>query len=354
MKKIKNGVIMDNNRILDEIVNPQEQAVFKGMRSDMEAGKGLLNPEQLGKFLRAAQINNVILNDADFQYMKSFKKQLPRVGISGRVLQSGYDSTGKTNPNLEAANVEFSANELDAKKLKTVLEIQDDEKEDNLEQESFENTLLSMMGERVGEDLEFWAIFADTDISYSKNSLLSTTDGWIKDCETKLYSEDAATSDADFDVVNDTVEAMFDSMLYAMDPRFRQKRTDLKFYVPYEVEDAYRNLLKSRGTPLGDSTQTGYTPLAYKGIPVVHCPTLDAEDGRGLDDTATSFLTNPKNFAWGVWKNLSIEPERIPKDETTKYWYRIRGDVKYYFNEGTICAKMSSDEIVDLPIESKT
>lgn len=340
---------MNNSSVLNQIVNPKEKMVFKGMRDDMESGKALLNPEQLGQFLRAATIKNTILSEADFKLMKSFKKNLNRVGINGTVLQSGYTKTGETNENLTAADVDFGANELDVVKLKALCQIEDDEKEDNLEQAMFEQTLLTMMGERLGEDLELWALFADSTISYDTNNLLSTTDGWIKLCENKL-----STADSDFDVEQDTVESMFDAMLYKMPFRFRQNRSTLRFYVPYEVEDAYRNILKSRGTTLGDSTQTGFNQLQYKGIPVVHCPTLDHEIGRDIDDTATSILTNPKNLAYGVWKNLSIEPERKPGLELTKYWYRLRADVNYYFNEGTVTAKITSDEAADLPLESKT
>lgn len=342
---------MNNNAILNEITNPQERAVFKGMRSDMESGKALLNPEQLGKFLRAATINNTILSQADFKMMKSFKKNLNRVGIVGRVLHSGYKADGTTNDEITAAQVGFDKNELDAKKLKAMCEIEDDEKEDNLEQESFESTLLGMMGERFGEDLEYWALFSDTDISRSDNDLLSTTDGWLKKCPNVV--ESAGAGAGDFDVEANTVEAMFDAMLYKMDFRFRQHRQNLRFYVPFEVEDAYRNLLKSRGTPVGDATQTGFSPLTYKGIPIVHCPTLDDESGRAIDTTATSMLTDPKNLAYGVWKNLSIEPERIAKNELTRYWYRIRADVGYYYNEGTVLGKISSDEAAELPLENK-
>lgn len=348
---------MSNSAILNEIVHPQEQAVFKGMRSDMNSGKALLNPEQLGQFLRYASINNTILSQADFKLMKSFKLVLSRVGINGRVLQSGYKADGTTNPDLEAADIDFGANELDAKKLKALCQIADDEKEDNLEQAQFEQTLLSMMGERVGEDLEYWALFADSDIAYSKDDLLSTTDGWIKKSATKIQSAEQKKAvnkgTADFDLSKDTVESMFDAMIYAMPLRFRQQRSNLVFYVPYEVEDAYRNLLKSRGTPLGDSTQTGFGGLSYKSIPITYCPTLDAEDGRAVDDTATSMLTNPKNLAWGVWKNLYIEPERVPKDELTRYWYRIRGDVNMYFQEATVTSKITLEEVEALPTSSK-
>ena len=250
----------------------------------------------------------------------------------------------------QPADVDFDYNELDAKKLKAMCSIEDEEKEDNLEKEQFENTLLSMMGERVGEDLEFWALFADK--TATNNKLLSTTDGWIKKSGVQIKSKGADSAKGVFDLKN-TIEAMFDSMIKNMPIRFRQKRPLLKFFVPFEVEDAYRNLLKSRGTSLGDETQTGFNGLAYKGIPIEYCPTLDSEDGRSLDNTATSILTNPKNMAWGIWKNLSIEPDRIPKDERTDYYYRIRGDVDYYFRNATVTAKITSDEAATIAEQSK-
>ena len=43
----------------------------------------------------------------------------------------------------------------------------------------------------------------------------------------------------------------------------------------------------------------------------------------------------------------------IPEDETTKYWYRIRGDVGMYFREAAVTAKMTTEEAEALPLESK-
>lgn len=339
---------MDNEQILSQIVHPGEKAVFKSMREDMETGKALLNPEQLGRFLRSATINQTILKDAKFDLMKSFKKELANVGIGGRVLQSGYKADKKTtNDDLDGAEVNFGYAELDAKKLKAMCSILDDEKEDNMEQAQFEQTLLTMMGERVGEDLEIWSLFADTNINYSTDKLLSTTDGWIKSTPNKIVDG------TDFDVAENTVEAMFDKMIYTMPLRFRQNRNALKFYVPFEVEDAYRNLLKSRNTNLGDTTQVGFTPLTYKNIPVVYCPSLDDESARNIDSTGTSILANPQNLYYGIWKNISIEPDRIVKSERTDYYYRMRADVTQAFPQATVVAKIGLEELAELPEQSK-
>ena len=158
---------MGNEATLNQLVNEQEKAVFKSMRTDMETGKAVLNVEQLGYFLREATLDNTILRE---------------VGINGRVLTNGYDVNGETDPEIPAADVDFGANELDVKKLKAMCEIEDDEKEDNMTQAQFEQTLLQMMGERIGEDLEYWALFADSEVARSDDPLLNTNDGWLKKC----------------------------------------------------------------------------------------------------------------------------------------------------------------------------
>ena len=340
---------MGNEATLNQLVNEQEKAVFKSMRTDMETGKAVLNVEQLGYFLREATLDNTILRDADFKLMKSFKKHLNRVGINGRVLTNGYDVNGETDPEIPAADVDFGANELDVKKLKAMCEIEDDEKEDNMTQAQFEQTLLQMMGERTGEDLEYWALFADSEVARSDDPLLNTNDGWLKKCANHISSRSIAPSNGMFDI-EDGPEAMFDAMIKALPPRFRKNRRMLKFYVPFEVEDAYRNILINRGTGLGDSAQIGFNALSYKGIPIEHCSTLDDEDGRGmLGNRVCSMLTNPKNLAYGIWKNLSVEPERIAKNELTRYWFRIRGDVDYYFRNGAVVSVMNSSDAEALP-----
>lgn len=344
---------MGNESTLNQLVNEQEKAVFKSMKTDMETGKALLNVEQLGYFLREATLDNTILRDADFKLMQSFKKHLNRTGINGRVLTNGYDVNGETDPNIPKADVDFGANELDAKKLKAMCEIEDDEKEDNMTQAQFQQTLLQMMGERIGEDLEYWALFSDTEIARSKDPLLNTTDGWIKKCVNTINSTSIAPSNGVFDI-NDGPEAIFDAMIKAMPPRFRKNRRQLKFYVPFELEDAYRNILIARGTGLGDSAQIGFNPLSFKGIPIEHCSTLDDEDGRSIDSKVTAILTNPKNLAYGLWKNLSVEPERIAKNELTRYWFRMRGDVDYYFRNGAVTAKMTLKDAETLPSLSRT
>ena len=336
---------MSQEQMLSQLTDPREVAAFKSMYSDMENGKGMLNPEKLSMFLREATIPNTILRDAKLDIMQSFDKQLNRTGINGRVLQDGTVGgvRGTTNSSLDAAEVEFAANELHAHKVKALCEISDDEKEDNLEQGQFENTLLSMMGERTGEDLEALALFGDTT---SSNKLFKSIDGWVK------KATNTVTDGTDCDVDADTIEAMFDTMIAAVPPRHRN-RANLKFYVPFEVEDAYRNLLKSKNTILGDNTQTGFPGLAYKSIPITHCPTLDATDCRSIDNTGKVILTDPNNMVYGVYKQMTVEPKRIVESEVTEYYFRMRVDVQYYYTPATVVGSIADSVLEGLPEASK-
>lgn len=357
----------NNQQILSQIVNPVEKAVFKSMRTDMETGKALLNPQQLGQFLRHATLNQTILKDATFDILSSFDKEYVQTGINGRVLQPGYDAQGNTNSDLDPADVDFDVTILKTTKLKAMCSIQDDEKEDNIEKEQFEQTLLTMMGERTGEDLEVWNIFSDSDLhdeqgdSDDKKKLtkfLNNNNGWLKQAGHKLKSsgiiEEEGSGTPDFSPTEGTICDMFDAMIYAMPLRLRQRNL-LRFYVPFEIEDAYRNYLASRGTPLGDATQTGFNyPLSYKNIPIINCQSFDVEDMREYFNAGYSVLTQPKHLMYGIWKNVTIEPDRIPKHERTNYYYRLRaGNQTVFKGLPTVSAKVTLDELSEIPEDSR-
>ena len=174
---------MTNEQILSQIVNEQEREVFKSMRSDMNSAGALLNPEQFNQFMRAAIINQTILNDASFRKMNAMQQVVSSTKVVGRVLQNGYDSTGATEDQLTAATIGFGKAELNSTKLKALTGILDDDKEDNIEQAQFEQTLLTMMGEAVGVDLEALCVFGDDSYTSgspaAKDPLFSTFDGWL-------------------------------------------------------------------------------------------------------------------------------------------------------------------------------
>ena len=343
---------MVNEHILSQLVNENEKEVFKSMRSDMASAKALLNEEQFATFMRAATINQTILNDASFRRMNSTSQVVSSTKITGRVLQNGYKSTNVTQDNLTEADVDFGKAELVATKLKAKTSILDDDKEDNISREAFEQTLLTMMGEAVGIDLEAVAVFGDKDYvdgSSNADPLFSTIDGWVKS-GTKIKSNGAKGSGTkDFDLADGIIE-MFDAMLYKMPVAYRQANLmkDLVYYVPFEVQEAYRKFLIDRETGLGDSSLLNAEELKYKGIPVKYAPVLDAADGRTVHGNVASILTVPEFLWYGVYKDLSVEPNRVVKDENTEYFYRIRCDATTQFADSVIVADITAAEAAAL------
>ena len=343
---------MVNEHILSQIVNEQEREVFKTMRSDMSSAKALLNDEQFAQFMRAATINQTILADASFRRMNAMNQVVSSTKVTGRVLQNGYDSTGATEDQLTAATIGFGKAELNATKLKALTSLLDDDKEDNIEREQFEQTLLSMMGEAVGVDLEAVCVYGDTTYTSggNKDPLFSTLDGWLKGA-TAVKSDGAKGSgSADFVLANTGVVGMFDAMLKKLPAAYRQANLmkDLVFYVPYEVYEAYRAFLIDRETGLGDSTLLNADELKYKGIPVKYAPVLDAADGRTVYGKVPSILTVPEFLWYGVYKDLSVEPHRDVANEKTDYYYRIRCDAANQWTDAVIAAQITASEAAAL------
>lgn len=291
------------------------------VRAIQTFNKAILNPEQAGRFIREVTNDQVILAEASVVTMKSHTKNLDRVTIDGRVLHGGYDTQGKTRvlTTEEKAKIKTWQNQLVVTKLKTQAEIEDDELEDNLEGKAFVNTLIDLVGEKIGEDQEVWAIGANKDeIAADEDDLLCTTTGWLHRSANKVY---------DVDVEDEGVENLFDAMIAAIPKKFIKNRNNMRFYVPYEYEKAYRDTLKSRGTPLGDSTTTGYQQLAYENIPVVHVPTLDDEKLKSLTGTPAAMLSDPSNLVMGIWRQIGFEPQRHAPEEMTEWVVTMRGDV---------------------------
>ena len=355
---------MANEHILSQLVNENEKEVFKGMYSDMSDARAILNPEQFNTFMRAATINQTILNDASFRAMNSHTQYVSSTKITGRVLQNGYSSGRTTQTSLTEADVDFGKVELETKKLKAKTSILDDDKEDNIAKEAFEQTLLTMMGEAVGVDLEAFCVFGDTTYTYDNDNndstaavshpLFSVQNGCLKSATTTLKSDLANDStddnDGDFDLQTNGVTGMFNKMISSMPAAYRQANLmkDLVFYVPYEVQEGYRNYLMDRETGLGDSSLLNADELKYKGIPVKYAPVLDATDGRAAHGNVASMLTVPEFLWYGVWSQLSVEPNRDVANEKTEYYYRIRAGSALQFADSLIVADITSSEASSL------
>ncbi|MDY0373521.1 MAG: phage major capsid protein [Methanofastidiosum sp.] len=288
-----------------------------------DLGDSILQPQKFTRFVKQMQEDTVILPEARYITMDSQIVDIDRVAFLGRVLKSGEKVEGATTSHRdletsEFAKPTFSTNQLIAKEFQAIVSLRDKMLRRNIEKEGFEDTLIDMLGEAVGRDSEELYLFADTDMTYDEDDVLSRFDGWIKLAANAVYG---AGSNKDFDPEDATFpENMFKAMLDATPKQYLKNRANFRFWVDYETEDAYRDILKARDTALGDVVQTGYSEIAYKGIPVRRAPMLErAKDTEDGGSGRVCLLGYPNNLVWGVFHQITIEPEREAKLRRTDF-----------------------------------
>lgn len=313
-----------------------------------DLGEGVLAPQQFDRFIHAAQHSTVILQEARFIPMDSHQVNIDRTGFSGWILRSGKGEAGASRelPPSEYAKPYFATNKLITEELQAITGIEDRALRRNIERGNFENTLITMFGEAAGRDLEAWFILGDKDIPWGSDPVLNVlrlTDGWAKRAANKIYGG----TGGDFNPkAENWPENLFEALLQALPKQYLQDPSEWRFYVDWEVENAYRDLLKKRQTALGDAAVTTAPSLSYKNIPVKYVPMIGrsksvAENGAG--DIA--MLQHPDNMVWGIFHEITIERDRVAKARRTDFVLTVEGDADYEDENAAVVAFIDQDRI---------
>lgn len=319
------------------------EAAFKSITDTNDLGASVLNPEKFTRFIREARDRTSILNEARFIRMESHTADIDRIGFTGDVLYSGREpdagnpTWGKDHDTTEADYVMASTatNQLIAREMRGDTSLNDHALRRNIEQGTLENTLVDLLGQAAGRDLEKVATFADTEFSASGQveQKYADTDGWIKKAANRLIG---GGETPDFDP-NDP-ESIFQALLEALPKQYLGDRAEWRIWTPFEVFDAYQDALRERGTQLGDATQTGAPPLTYKGIPVRYAPVLDSNAATLTGTGRVCILSHPDNMAWGVFHEVTIERNRVPQKRRTDWHLTVEADAGYEDENAAVVA----------------
>lgn len=285
-----------------EILNKIHGALKSIMTSDLGSSRLARSKQQ--QFVRTVSEATAILDAARRIDMTSHTHDIDRVGFASRILgpaREGEASDQDSKP-------DFATNTLESVEVMAVAGITDSTLEDNIEREGFENTLLDLIADRTGIDLEELFLLGDKD---SEDPFLSLTDGWLKKSANEITAEDFDPTD---------VEDMFDAMISAVPKKYLRNRAEWTLWVHWDIEDAYRNVLRTRGTGLGDSAQTTAQTLAYKGFTI--------QDSANMPE-GTAFLAPSSNLVYGIYRDIFIEPDRIPKARKTDFVTTLRVDCHF-------------------------
>jgi hypothetical protein len=332
----------------DQLLNRLDEA-FKAAVDISDAGDAILNPVQFDRFVRTVEEENTLLSQARFIKMDEAKVNIDRISMSDRVLYSGQDNSSvlREVSDSEMRKPTLAMNQLVAQEFQTTTGVQDRMLRRIIEKENFTNTLIELISKAAGRDLEELAIFGDTNITYATDDVLHQTDGWVKLCGNKI-AEDTVGYTFDIDGGDAPVD-MFDAMITKLPKKYLQNPQDYKFYVNWDVADAYRDYLAARNTVLGDNVLTQGILPPYKGIGVQYLPRL-ARSTSTADNRIgqVAMLQNPNNMVWGVFHEVTIEPDRIPKKRRTDYVLSVEADAHYEDENAGVVAFMDvADAVVN-------
>lgn len=303
---------MTNQEMLEKI-----NGALKSITTS-DLGSSRLARSKQNQFVKTVSNSTSLLDSARRIDMRSHTHDIDRIGFASRILTKATEGeAGSTS-----SKPDFATNTLESVEVMAIAGITDSTLEDNIEQEGFEDTLLDLIADRTGIDLEELFLLGD---KTSGDEFLSLTDGWLKKSANIV---DGQATTPDFDPADP--EDMFDAMIQAVPKKYLRNRQEWTIWVHWDIEDAYRNVLRSRGTGLGDSAQTTSTELSYKGFKV--------KDSSNIPE-GTAFLAPASNLVYGIYRDIFIEPDRIPKARKTDFVTTLRVDCHFEDENAAVVGK---------------
>lgn len=301
----------------EELINKADLAV-----ADLTSG-GKLQPAQSQKFLKILIEEAVLMRMATVVPMKSHKQQLDKIKFGSRILRNGAEATALSES--DRAKPALSQVELDAKLFKAEVRLNNETLEDSIERGQLRATVMQLMAERIAVDMDEILVKGDT---ASADTFLASFNGLLKQITSNVYDHTDAT----------TNRALWKAMLKAMPNAFIRNKKQLRFVTSIDSEIDYRDSLADRATAnVGDRFVEEDAPAFYSGVPVVSVPLFPENIGTGSHCTSP-VLMDPKNYQVGIWRDITIETEKLVREGVLCVVATLRFDAKLAEETATVKA----------------
>jgi len=293
-------------------------------------GAGLLSPQQAREFLRVLIDESVLLKESNNQTSLSPLFEVPRVSFGSRILRPGVQ--GARLADADRIKPTTAMVTLSTSLFRGEVPVADEIFEDNIERDALADTIMVMLAEAVGRDIEEFVIKSDaarTSADGADFGVLSQFDGMVKQLQTGLPASQKLDA-----VTYTSYDQLFRNMISSLPARYRRDPTSLRLYVPVKHNDGFQSELAGRGTPLGDTNvvENLRLKLAFRGIPVVPVPLFTGSStiaGAAIDYDNFAILTHPMNLYVGWHRRIRIERWRDPREGATSFLPSLRVDAKY-------------------------
>lgn len=291
------------------------------------AGKGgLLTTEQARTFLRDAIESTAVLSQADVFDSESPTFEIPKIDFAARIMRAGTE--GQRLGDSDRAEPGTDKVELSTKLLKGEVPVTDETFEDNVERTGLANTLMQMIAEAVGRDLEEIALkWKDTDPDVT----FGMKDGVIHQLVNSATANEVTMAG------KTSHKAIFKTMVDSLPTRYRRAWDRLRLFVPVDISDGYADEISARGTALGDQKVQDRSPERYRGIEITEVTLLSGTQDS-VDYSKFAILCDPKNLAVAFHRRVRIEKFRDPREGVTSFLPSVRMDVAWKQDSAVVLA----------------
>lgn len=213
---------------------------------------GELNPEQEKTFDTFIRGSSDLLANADIKYVTQSKGNIPRLFIGETITEAASEATDSGNtakPILGELNYE-------TKKVRTAADVSTEFLVNNIEGESFRETLMSTFGTAFGNDISKLAVRGDTT---SGDALYVSNDGFYK----------LSNSCHIIDVAGAEISSSIYHAAYKRLPNeYRMNKSALRWMMNGSIEVDWIEVLGARATSGGDAAVAG-AAIRPLGIPIL-------------------------------------------------------------------------------------
>ena len=286
------------------------------------ANEAPLSVEQVQQFLRLAITPQDMLPDVRTVMANASKWQESKINFDSRILRPGTEFTRLAD--AQRIKPGTGVVEISTVLVRGEVPISDEVMEDQVERAGFGDTVMAMIAEASGRDVEELMINGDTDDSEighgeGAGSYLRLLDGWLKHAIVGGNVTDAASLGTDY-------QSIFNRLLVALPNRYKRDKPNMRYYAPTILVEKYRDILAQRGTPLGDLTLEGGRELRYQTILIKPVANMIVKDGT--PDTSFILLSHRQNLYAGYRRQIRIETWRDPREGGTSFVLNARIDAQ--------------------------
>lgn len=289
------------------------------------AGQAPLALEQVDEFLRIAITPTEMLSDVRRVQSTSPVWEESQLDFNARVLRPGTEAVRLLDADRVSPGTGLT--QITTNLFRAEVPISDEALEDTTERAGFGDSVMTMMAEAVGRDVEEFMINGDTG---SGDAFLAVDNGWL------VLAQGAGSNIVDVTADLQDYRTIFARMLQTLPQRFKRAKPDMRFYVPTILHEKYIDQIAERGTALGDSLIEGTRALRYQGVsilPVANFPVV-----AGTPDTSNILLSNKNNLYFGVQRDIRMETWRDPREGATSFVATTRIDAEIAVVESTVIA----------------